>query len=93
MWWTVGDSNSLPQQCECCALPDELRAHTPTNRRAPASIDTFQLSPSIRLLRKPVHSTLATNPTTYLGNNMEKIGILLDAEAVTVVVNRKNKRF
>ena len=24
--WTWGDSNSLPQQCECCALPDELQA-------------------------------------------------------------------
>ena len=23
-WWSRGDSNSSPQQCECCALPDEL---------------------------------------------------------------------
>jgi hypothetical protein len=24
--WTAGDSNPVPQQCECCALPDELAA-------------------------------------------------------------------
>lgn|GEM_PF-1720160 len=24
--WTVGESNSWPQQCECCALPAELTA-------------------------------------------------------------------
>ena len=24
IWWSTGESNSSPQQCECCALPDEL---------------------------------------------------------------------
>ena len=24
-WWSRSDSNRPPQQCECCALPDELR--------------------------------------------------------------------
>ena len=24
-WWRRGDSNPLPQRCERCALPDELR--------------------------------------------------------------------
>ena len=25
-WWTSGDSNPIPPQCECGALPDELLA-------------------------------------------------------------------
>ena len=30
--WTGGDLNPLPQQCECCALPDELTAHLKVGR-------------------------------------------------------------
>ena len=26
-WWSAGDSNSLPRQCECRALPGELAPH------------------------------------------------------------------
>ena len=26
-WWTCGDSNPRPSQCECDALPTELQAH------------------------------------------------------------------
>ena len=26
-WWSAGDSNSSPRQCECRALPDELAPH------------------------------------------------------------------
>ena len=25
--WSIADSNCIPQQCECCALPDELMPH------------------------------------------------------------------
>ncbi len=26
-WWSWGDSNSPPLQCECSALPNELQPH------------------------------------------------------------------
>ena len=26
-WWSRQGSNLLPQQCKCCALPDELQPH------------------------------------------------------------------
>ena len=26
-WWRRGGSNPLPQRCQRCALPDELRPH------------------------------------------------------------------
>ena len=42
-WWTVGDSNPRPQQCERCALPTELTAHLSENKGFTGLAD---LSPS-----------------------------------------------
>ena len=29
LWWSIGDSNSWPLQCECSALPTALMPHIP----------------------------------------------------------------
>ena len=49
LWWTWGDSNPLPPQCECGALSGELQAHVTFNiisakRKAPANIHQGQSS-------------------------------------------------
>ena len=46
-WWSIADSNRLPQHCQCCALPDELIPRDVVRRkprcRASAAADAVGL--------------------------------------------------
>ena len=47
IWWSRTDSNRPPQQCECCALPDELLPHGSfiiTQKRAPWQVPLIQMA-------------------------------------------------
>lgn len=35
IWWSCGDSNPVPQHCQCCALPDELQPHDDMREAGP----------------------------------------------------------
>src|SRR6266487_765704 len=48
LWWTRGDSNPWPRECDSRALPTELRAHAKRNRQYATTHGTAGL-------RRPVH--------------------------------------